>query len=346
MTGNSSQTTDDAYAASGVNIDAGQEAVRLISPLARGTFTSRVLSEVGGFGGLFRLDGYREPVLVASADGVGTKLRIAITMDSFASVGADMVNHSVNDIWVQGADPLFFLDYLAAGRLDPQKAAEIVRGMADACKDAGCALLGGETAEMPGTYAPGDYDVAGFIVGAAERWNLLDGSAVRAGDLLVGFPSSGLHTNGFSLVRRVFDLDDHPERLNTRHDELGQTLGEALLAIHTPYYRPLKPIQKKLRAMAHITGGGVIDNLPRVIPTDFQAIVRRDAWEVPPLFRLIQREGNVDEAEMYRVFNMGVGFIAVVRPADAEAVAAAMSGAVVVGEVVERGDGEDPLQLI
>jgi phosphoribosylformylglycinamidine cyclo-ligase len=339
-------TVSDAYSAAGVNIDAGQETVRLIAPLVRSTFNARVLGDVGGFGGLFKLEGYREPILVASADGVGTKLRIAIAMDSFVSVGADMVNHSINDIWVQGADPLFFLDYIAAGRLDPQKAAEMVRGMADACLDAGCALIGGETAEMPDTYASGDYDIAGFIVGAVERWDLLNGSGMRTGDLLVGLPSSGLHTNGFSLVRRVFDLYEHPERLRVHHDDLGTTLGEALLAVHIPYYRPLKPVRAKLRAMAHITGGGLVENLPRVIPASLQAVVHRDSWETPPLFRLIQAQGDVDEMEMYRVFNMGIGFVAVVRPADADAVSATVTGAQVIGEIMERGEDEPPLRLI
>jgi phosphoribosylformylglycinamidine cyclo-ligase len=342
----SSSSPGNAYAAAGVHFDSGAETIKRISPHVRSTFNSRVLGDIGGFGGLFRLEGYREPVLVASTDGVGTKLRIAIAMESFASVGADLVNHCINDIWVQGADPLFFLDYVAAGLRDPGHIAEMVRGMAEACRDSGCALIGGETAEMPGIYKQGDYDIAGFIVGAVERWDIIDGHGIRTGDILVGLPSSGLHTNGYSLVRRAFSLDDDSSPLHRHYDELGKTLGEALLSVHLPYYKPLKPVQKKLRGMAHITGGGIVDNLPRILPQSLQAIVRTDAWEVPPLFRLIQRQGGVEDAEMYRVFNMGIGLIVIARPADADAVAAVMPGARIIGEMTERPHGEGPVRLV
>ena len=249
--------SDSNYAAAGVNIGAGQEAVRLMRPFAQSTYNSRVLGDIGGFGGLFKLDSYREPILVASTDGVGTKINIAMQAGSFAGVGADLVNHCINDIWVQGADPLFFMDYIAADKLNPPDAADLVRGMAEACSAVGCALIGGETAEMPGTYREGHYDVAGFIVGAVERWDLIDGSGIREGDVLVGLPSSGLHTNGYSLARRVFDLDDHPERLSEKPTELGgETLGDALLAIHRPYYHELKPVRRRIRGLIHITGGG------------------------------------------------------------------------------------------
>ncbi|MDA1095852.1 MAG: phosphoribosylformylglycinamidine cyclo-ligase [Chloroflexi bacterium] len=335
-----------AYAAAGVDIAAGEEAVRLIAPLARSTFTAGVLGDIGGFGGLFRLDGYREPVLVSSADGVGTKLRIALAAGSYASVGADMVNHSVNDIWVQGADPLFFLDYIAGGSLNPAIVAAIVGGMSAACKEVGCALIGGETAEMPGVYRSGDYDIAGFIVGAVERYDLINGSGVRPGDALVGLPSSGLHTNGYSLVRRAFDIDGNSSVLDTYYDELGSTLGEALLAVHRSYYRCLKPMQHRLRAMAHITGGGIVGNLPRVLPSHVQAVVHKDSWDVPPLFRIIQQAGGVDEPEMFRVFNMGIGLVAIVRPADAAMVSAVMDGARVIGEVTERPADEGPIRFV
>ena len=341
-----SDSESSYYASAGVNIGAGQEAVRLMRPFAQSTYNSRVLGDIGGFGGLFKLDSYREPILVASADGVGTKITIAKQAGSLASVGADLVNHCVNDIWVQGADPLFFLDYIAAESLDPQHAADIVRGMAEACGAVGCALIGGETAEMPGTYREGHYDVAGFIVGAVERWDLIDGAGIRAGDVLVGLPSSGLHTNGYSLARRVFDLDDHPERLDERPPELGgETLGEALLAVHRPYYRELKAVRRRIRGLAHITGGGYAGNVPRVLPDNLRAVIDCAAWDVPPIFRLIGKRGDVPMAEMYDVFNMGMGMIAVVRPQDAAMVMSAMEGSAAIGIIEERPPDGEPIIL-
>jgi phosphoribosylformylglycinamidine cyclo-ligase len=334
-----------AYAKAGVDIAKGDEVVRAIAPVVRETFTPAVLGDIGGFGGLFKLQGYREPVLVASADGVGTKLKLAVLAESYASAGADIVNHSINDIWVQGADPLFFLDYIGTGKLEQDAIVEMVRGMADACHDAGCALIGGETAEMPGIYATGDYDVVGFMVGAVERYELVDGSGIRAGDVLVGFPSSGLHTNGYSLVRQVFELDGSPDAMTAHRGELGMTLGEALLAVHKPYYRALKPVRSMLRGMAHITGGGITGNLPRSLPRAMRAEVRMGSWDVPPLFRLIQETGDLDADEMYRVFNMGIGFIAAVRPSDVDTVAAAGDGSVI-GEIFERREGESALSFV
>ena len=334
----------NAYADAGVDIAKGDEIVRAIAPLARRTFTGGVLGDIGGFGSLFKLQGYREPVLVASADGVGTKLRLAAAAGSYASAGADIVNHSINDVWVQGADPLFFLDYVGAGKLDADAVVEMVRGMADACADAGCALIGGETAEMPGVYAAGDYDVVGFLVGAVERYQLVDGSGIRPGDVLVGFPSSGPHTNGYSLVRRVLGFDENPRVLDRYVGELGTTLGEALLAVHRPYYRTLKPLRPMLRGMAHVTGGGITGNLPRMLPEPVCAVVRRGSWEVPPIFSVIQAEGGLNTDEMYRVFNMGIGFVVSVRPADAAAVTA-VGGGVVIGDVLERRAGQDALTL-
>ena len=334
--------SESSYAAAGVNIGAGQEAVRLMRPFAQSTYNNRVLGDIGGFGGLFKLDSYREPILVASADGVGTKINIAGQAGSFATIGADLVNHCINDIWVQGADPLFFLDYIAADSLNPQDAADIVRGMAEACSAAGIALIGGETAEMPGTYREGHYDVAGFIVGAVERWDLIDGTGIRAGDVLVGLPSTGLHTNGYSLARRVFDLDDHPENLDERPPELGgETVAEALLAVHRPYYRELKPMRRRVRGLAHITGGGYAENVPRVLPDNLRAVVDCGAWSVPPIFRLISSRGEIPMTEMYDVFNMGMGMIAVVRPQDAPMVMSAMEGSAQIGTIEERPpDGE------
>ena len=315
-------------------------------PHAQSTYNASVLGDIGGFGGLFKLDSYREPILVASTDGVGTKINLAMSLDSYASIGADLVNHCINDLWVQGADPLFFLDYIAAGQLDPHNAAELVRGMSEACIDAGCALIGGETAEMPGTYQDGKYDVAGFMVGAVERWDLIDGSGIRPGDILIGYPSTGLHTNGYSLARSAFGIDEDSERLAERPPELdGQTLGEALLAIHRPYYLALKPVRRRLRALAHITGGGFFENVPRVMPDRLQAVIDCASWDVPAIFRLIQQRGEIGAEEMYTVFNMGIGMVAVTRPSDAEMALSAMEGAVLIGTVQERPEGGERVVL-
>jgi phosphoribosylformylglycinamidine cyclo-ligase len=331
----------ELYRQSGVDIDAGNEVVRRIKGLARGTFTPGVLSELGSFGGLFHLGprGLRDPVLVASADGVGTKLRVAFMSGIHGTIGADLVNHCVNDILVQGAQPLFFLDYLATGRLDPDVAVQIVEGVARACRENGCALLGGETAEMPGFYADGEYDVAGFIVGAVERERLIDGRRIAPGDVLVGLPSSGLHTNGYSLARTIVF-----ERLRLGvHDpvpELGMTVAEALLATHRSYLPLVRPLLDtgQIKGMAHITGGGITDNLPRVLPEGTEAVVRLGSWEIPPLFRWLERVGAVPEEDMLRTFNMGLGLILALAPDDTDAVigalrAAGESGARVIGEI-------------
>jgi phosphoribosylformylglycinamidine cyclo-ligase len=329
------------YKQSGVDIDAGNEVVRRIKGLARGTFTSGVLSELGSFGGLFHLGvrGLGDPVLVASADGVGTKLRVAFMSGIHGTIGADLVNHCVNDILVQGAQPLFFLDYLATGRLDPDVAVQIVEGLARACRENGCALLGGETAEMPGFYADGEYDVAGFIVGAVERERLIDGRHIAPEDVLIGLPSSGLHTNGYSLARTIVF-----ERLKLGvHDhvsELGMTVAEALLATHRSYLTVVRPLLDtgQIKGMAHITGGGITDNLPRVLPVGTEAVVRLGSWEIPALFRWLARAGAVPDEDMLRTFNMGLGLILVVAPGDADAVIAALRaggepGARVIGEI-------------
>jgi phosphoribosylformylglycinamidine cyclo-ligase len=300
------------YKQAGVDIEAGNEVVRRIRSMARGTFTPGVLSEIGSFGGLFRLDaaGIADPVLVASADGVGTKLRVAFLAGVHRTIGMDLVNHCVNDILVQGAQPLFFLDYLATGRLEPDVAVQVVEGLAAACRENGCALLGGETAEMPGFYADGEYDVAGFIVGAVARDRVIDGTRIVPGDVLIGVPSSGLHTNGYSLARRIaFDVAGL--RVDSRVPELGTTLGEALLAPHRSYLPLIRPLLPSgvIKGMAHITGGGITDNLPRILPDGTRAIVDRGAWEVPAIFQWLQRTGNVPDEDMMRTFNMGVGLI-------------------------------------
>jgi phosphoribosylformylglycinamidine cyclo-ligase len=309
-----------AYAAAGVDIEAQEAGLARVKQLARSTFTAGVLSEIGSFGGLFRPDlaGLDEPVLVASADGVGTKLAVARMAGDFSTVGRDLVNHCVNDILVQGALPLFFLDYVGAGALEPAKLAELVGGVATGCREAGCALLGGETAEMPGFYAPGDYELVGFIVGLVDRARLLDGSKVRAGDVLLALPSAGPHTNGYSLARRILfetmklglgdRLPGDPER---------RRVGEWLLSPHLSYLAPLQPLlgHPALHALAHVTGGGLTDNLPRVLPAGLQAEIRFGSWEVPAPFRILQERGEVELEEMLRVFNMGIGMVACIDPA-------------------------------
>ena len=335
------------YKSAGVDIDAGNETVRRIRGLARSTFTAGVLSEIGSFGGLFQLEPgrLREPVLVASADGVGTKLKVAFLTRRHDTVGLDLVNHCVNDILVQGAEPLFFLDYLATGRLSPDIAERVIGGIASACRDNGCALLGGETAEMPGFYADGEYDLAGFIVGIVDRARVINGRTIVVGDVLVGVPSSGLHTNGFSLARQIVF-----ERLGLTVEshvaELGRTIGEELLEPHRSYLPLVKPLLDggRIKGMAHITGGGITDNVPRVLPHGTAAIVDLAAWEIPPIFRWLQRNGQLSIDDMLRTFNMGVGLIVVTARDKAEPLMeelAARGGrdARVIGEVVA---GEPP----
>ncbi len=324
-------TRKSAYAKAGVDIDAQEAALSAIKKLVRSTATPGVLSGMGSFGGLFRpeLEGIEEPVLVASADGVGTKLAVARLAGDFTTVGRDLVNHCVNDILVQGATPLFFLDYVGAGILEPRAVTELVAGLAAACRENGCALLGGETAEMPGFYQEGDYELVGFVVGLVDRRAVLDGSRVRPGDLLLGLPSSGLHTNGYSLARRVF-LDRLGLGMNDRVPGLAdrRKLGTLLLEPHLSYLRALRPLldHPALRAMAHITGGGLTDNLPRILPKKTQAFIRVGSWRIPDLFLAIQEHGEVEIEEMFRVFNMGVGMVLVVDPAGAGELIGILSG--------------------
>ena len=312
-----------AYARAGVDIDAAVDAVGRMKAHVRTTLTPGVLTEVGSFGGMFALSALgalKDPVLVSSIDGVGTKLKIAFATGRHDTIGRDLVSHCVNDILVQGARPLFFLDYFGTGKLEPGVAAEVVKGLAEGCRAAGCALIGGETAEMPGLYGSGEYDLAGCIVGLVERAKIVDGASVTPGDALLGLASEGLHTNGYSLARQAL-LEDAGMSLDTSVAELGGvTLGEALLWPHRCYAPAILPLldlsPTPVKAMAHITGGGFVDNIPRVLPPGVGVRVERGAWEVPPLFRLIQAAGGVSEAEMFRVFNMGIGFVLSV-PADA-----------------------------
>ena len=318
------------YRQAGVDIDAGNETVRRIKGLARATFTPGVLSEIGSFGGLFRLDpkAAAEPVLVSSADGVGTKLKVAFLARRHDTIGADLVNHCVNDIAVQGAEPLFFLDYLATGRLAPDVAEQIITGVARGCRENGCALIGGETAEMPGFYADGEYDIAGFIVGLVDRGRIVDGRSIRPGDVLVGLPSVGLHTNGYSLARRVlFDMAGFT--VDQVVPELGATVGEALLAPHVSYLKAIRALVAAglAKGLAHITGGGITDNLPRVLPEGCGAEVRLGSWPMLPIFDLLQKIGQIPNDDMLRTFNMGVGLIVVCERADVESVIATLRDA-------------------
>jgi phosphoribosylformylglycinamidine cyclo-ligase len=299
------------YKNSGVDIDAGNATIARIRGLARSTFTPRVLSSIGSFGGLFRLgDGYRDPVLVSSADGVGTKLKVAFMSGRHGTVGQCLVNHCVNDILVQGAVPLFFLDYLATGKLSPDVAANVVEGMATACRENACALIGGETAEMPGFYAAGEYDLAGFIVGVVERDRLITGERLVPGDALIGLRSTGLHTNGYSLARGIFF-----ERLGLGVDsvvqDLGCAVGEELLRVHRSYLPVVRPLLDAgvVKALAHITGGGITENLPRVLPPGTAALIDKSTWTPNAVFRYMWTHGGVPEDDMYRTFNMGIGFI-------------------------------------
>jgi phosphoribosylformylglycinamidine cyclo-ligase len=314
------------YRDSGVDIDAGNETVQRIKALARSTFTRGVLSEIGSFGGLFALDRdrYREPVLVSSADGVGTKLKVAVMTGRHDTVGGDLVNHCVNDILVQGAEPLFFLDYLATGRLSPAVAEQIVGGIARACRENGCALVGGETAEMPGFYADGEYDVAGFIVGVVEKARVIDGRSIAPEDVLIGLPSAGLHTNGYSLARRVL-FDGLGWTVDTFVPELQTTVGEALLAPHRSYLTVVRPLIERgiVKGLAHITGGGITENLPRILPDGCAATIDRRSWQVPPIFTLLRQRGGIAGDEMFRAFNMGIGLIVVCAARnEAQAIAA------------------------
>lgn len=332
-------TNESKYAAAGVNIAEGDRAVNLMKSAVKATYTPAVLAGIGAFGGMIEVSNLKQmqqPVLVASTDGVGTKTMIASYMQRWDTVGADLVNHSVNDILVQGGEPLFFMDYVAAAKLDANKVADIVSGMAVACKALGCVLLGGETAEMPGVYHEGHWDIAGTIVGVVDKSNALDGSKIKAGDILLALPSNGLHTNGYSLARHVLkDLDwtlpvadlmadqkipQYTDLTLLQKQQLTQSLGDLLLAVHTPYLKPYKNLISEkidIHGMVHITGGGLIENIPRVLPKGLTAQITYGSWEIPLIFELIARIGQVSRAEQMQVFNMGIGMLLAVSPADA-----------------------------
>ena len=327
--------TKSNYASSGVDIDAGNRAVDLMKDAVKSTYTASVLAGIGSFGGLFDASALKEmksPVLVASTDGVGTKVKLAASAGRYRGIGQDIVNHCINDILVQGARPLFFMDYFATSKLNPEQTAEVVTGIAEACQESGMALLGGETAEMPGVYQPNEFDVAGTIVGILERDRILPRPTLLVGDLILGLPSSGPHTNGYSLIRKVFEGED----LEFVIPELGCSLANALLAPHRSYFNVLYPHLDKVKALAHLTGGGFIENIPRVLPENLDAVIRLNSWEVPPIWKLIQEKGNISTEEMYRVFNMGIGMVAIVDKAVAPVFQASISESTfVIGELVE-----------
>jgi len=320
------------YRDAGVDIDAGDALVEAIKPFAKKTLRPEVLAGIGGFGALCRIPKkYREPVLVSGTDGVGTKLKLAFRLGRHDTVGIDLVAMSVNDVLTQGAEPLFFLDYFACGRLDVGVATEVVKGIARGCELAGCALIGGETAEMPGMYAEGEYDLAGFAVGVVEKGAIIDGRDIVAGDVVLGLASSGAHSNGYSLVRRILER----AKPDLRADFHGRPLGEALLEPTRIYVKPVLALmgQARVKGLAHITGGGLVENLPRVIPENLKAVISRSSWKMPPLFEWLQREGGVDDAEMLRVFNCGIGMALVVAAGSAEAAERALTAS---GETVFR----------
>ncbi len=340
------------YKDAGVDIEAGEKLVKRIEGIAKSTSRPEVLSGIGGFGGLFRFpaEKYQDPVLVAGTDGVGTKLKVAALCGRFDSVGIDLVAMCVNDLLASGAEPLFFLDYLAVRKLEPAWAEEVIKGIARGCRMANCALLGGETAEMPGVYREGEYELAGFAVGVVERDKIIEGSGIKAGDRLIGLASQGLHSNGYSLVRKVFDLDEvgGADRLKRRVEGPGRTLGEELLEPTRIYVKPVLKILEKfeIRGLAHITGGGMAGNISRILPHDCKAIIHKGRWPILPIFSILQEEGKIAEEEMFKVFNMGIGMVAVVPGNAVEDIRAALTEAgetpYLLGEI---GEGKKEVEI-
>lgn len=327
-----------SYADAGVSIDNANRAVAKIREYARSTFNERTLTEIGSFGGMFSgaFPNMAEPILVASADGVGTKLKLAFETGIHNTVGADLVNHCVNDILVQGARPLFFLDYFATGKLEPDVTASVVEGMARACRENGCVLLGGETAEMPDFYPPGEYDLAGFIVGVVDKAKVIDGRSIEPGDVVLGIPSNGLQTNGYSLARKLF-FEVGNYKVDTFVEELGTTVGEALLAMHQSFLPQLGPLLDTglIKGLAHITGGGFLENIPRILPEGVSVEINRGSWPELPIFGMMQKLGNVSDQEMFRTFNMGIGMMVVCRESDLASVQSQISLSLEIGRVFE-----------
>ena len=341
------------YKSAGVDIEAGNRFVDMIKPLVKSTSRPEVLTDIGGFGGLFSLnkDKYQSPVLVSSTDGVGTKLKLAFQLDRHNTVGIDLVAMCVNDIIVQGAEPLFFLDYLATGMLAPEKAAEIVEGIAEGCRQAGCALVGGETAELPGFYQDGEYDLAGFTVGVVDRDAIIDGSSIQVGEILIGIASNGLHSNGYSLARRI--VEERLEKgLETILPALGEPLVEALLRPTRIYVKSILNLLRDftIQGMAHITGGGLLENVPRVLPRHCKAVIHKDSWPKLPLFEFLREAGNLEERELYRTFNYGIGMVLVVRKGDVDDIMSRLHGlneqAYVIGEIAACDDTSEQVELV
>jgi len=340
------------YKDAGVDIDAGNTFVKMIKPLVKATSRPEVIADIGGFGGLFSLNTnkYKNPVLVSGTDGVGTKLKLAFMADKHDTVGIDLVAMCVNDIVVQGAEPLFFLDYLATGKLLPEKAAEIVKGISAGCIQAGCALIGGETAEMPGFYADGEYDIAGFTVGVVDRDNIIDGSSITVGDRLIGIASSGLHSNGYSLARKVI-FEHLGLGIDSQLPGLNRSVGEELLTPTRIYVKSVLNLMRDfhVHGIAHITGGGLLENIPRILPHKCKAMLHRQSWEIPPLFSLLQQGGNISEEEMFRTFNCGIGMVLAVPEKETEDILIRLSGlseqAFVIGEVVKCEEGKECVEF-
>lgn len=330
------------YKDAGVDIDAGNHFVNLIKPLVKQTSRPEVLTDIGGFGGLFSLNSnkYKRPTLVAATDGVGTKLKLAFLLDKHDTVGIDLVAMCVNDIIVQGAEPLFFLDYLATAKLSPEQAVEVIKGIAEGCKQANCALLGGETAEMPGMYSGGEYDLAGFSVGVVDNDKIIDGSTITKGDQIIGIASSGLHSNGFSLARKIF-LETQQLDLTSQPNDLNKPLGEELLTPTKIYVKSILNLIRdfEIKGIAHITGGGLLENLPRILPQQCKAIIKRNSWEKPAIFEMLRQGGNIPEDEMFRTFNYGIGMVLVVSPDEVEDIFGRLAGlneqAYLLGEITQ-----------
>ncbi len=335
------------YSKAGVDLRASSRIKENIRSIASRTYDTQVVGGVGGFGAMYRLSGYRDPVLVSSTDPVGTKLSIANMLRDFGGVGEDLVHASVNDLIVCGAEPLFFLDYIATSKLEPAVIDTIVSGIVDACCEIGCVLIGGETSEMPGIFSPGRFDISGFVVGVVEYDALLSPKeTIEPGDVLMGLPSNGLHTNGFSLVRHVFDLDSDPSPLFREYDELNGTLGKALLKPHPSYYDSLKSVLGLVKGIAHITGGGLYENMPRILPDEARVRFHHTQWTCPPIFEIIRRRGNITMEEMFQVFNMGLGMVIVCGEEKVSSVRRKLPESIVVGEITDDSTNNDKVSIV
>jgi len=329
------------YESAGVNLQSSEKIKNKIKNLAKQTYNPNVIGGVGGFGAMYKISGYQEPILVSSTDPVGTKLMVAGMIGNYSYIGEDLVNACINDLIVVGAEPLFFLDYIATSEMIPSVVETIVSGISEACKNVGCALIGGETSEMPGVFNESNFDISGFVVGVVEADQMLDPiNTSRAGDLLIGLPSNGLHTNGYSLVRHVFNLPNNLDILEEKINESGETLGEALLKPHLSYYEDLKKAFPLCKGIAHITGGGLYENMPRILPNDIQAEFDASLWNIPSIFHFIEKKGSIDVDEMYRVFNMGLGMVIICTPENASEILEKIPYSNIVGKLQHRVSGD------